>query len=63
MLVDAVVIDIGSVASHGAIVARELGLPAVINTGDGSRRLRDGDVVSVDGTTGTVTVLSTAGSS
>jgi phosphohistidine swiveling domain-containing protein len=61
LLVDAVVIDIGSVASHGAIVARELGLPAVINTGDGSRRLRDGDVVRVDGGNGTVTVVSQAG--
>jgi len=60
MLADAVVIDIGSVGSHGAIIARELGLPAVINTGDGSHRLRDGDRVSVDGAKGTVTVLALA---
>lgn len=58
MLADAVVIDIGSVGSHGAIIARELGLPAVINTGNGSRRLRDGDRVIVDGAQGTVTVVS-----
>ena len=57
MLAAAVVIDIGSVGSHGAIIARELGLPAVINTGDGSGRLRDGDRVLVDGAKGTVTVL------
>lgn len=57
LLADAVVIDIGSVGSHGAIVARELGLPAVLNTIDGSRRLRDGDRVRVDGAAGTVTVL------
>lgn len=57
LLADAVVVDIGSVGSHGAIIARELGLPAVINTGDGSRRLRDGDQVIVDGNSGTVTVV------
>jgi pyruvate, water dikinase len=56
-LAAAVVIDIGGPASHGAVVARELGLPCVIGTGDGSRALQTGDVVRVDGTAGTVTVL------
>ncbi|MBH0121097.1 peptidase [Rhodococcus sp. CX] len=56
-LVDAVVIDIGSTASHGAIVARELGIPCVINTGNGSRVIQDGDRIRVDGTNGTVTIL------
>ncbi|HJQ45384.1 MAG TPA: PEP-utilizing enzyme [Amycolatopsis sp.] len=60
MLAEAVVIDIGSVGSHGAIVARELGLPAVLNTGDGTRRLRTGDRVLVDGAAGTVTVIALA---
>lgn len=60
LLADAVVIDIGSVGSHGAIVARELGLPAVVNTSDGSRRLHDDDRVIVDGAKGTVTVVSVA---
>ena len=57
MLVDAVVIDVGAPGSHGAIIARELGLPSVVNTIDGSRRLRSGDRVAVDGTAGTVTVV------
>lgn len=52
----AVVIDIGGSLSHGAIVARELGIPCVINTVDGSRRLRTGDRVTVDGDMGTVRV-------
>jgi phosphohistidine swiveling domain-containing protein len=52
-----VVIDIGGPVSHGAIVARELGIPCVINTRDGSQRLRTGDMVRIDGTSGTVTVL------
>jgi phosphohistidine swiveling domain-containing protein len=52
----AVVIDIGGSLSHGAIVARELGIPCVINTVDGSRRLRTGDIVTVDGGAGSVKV-------
>lgn len=51
------VIDIGSTASHGAIVARELGIPCVIGTHTGTRDLHDGDHVRVDGNTGTVTLL------
>jgi pyruvate,water dikinase len=49
-----VVIDIGGPMSHGAIVARELGIPCVINTTDGTRRLRTGDHVEIDGTAGSV---------
>jgi phosphohistidine swiveling domain-containing protein len=52
----AVVIDIGGSLSHGAIVARELGIPCVINTVDGSRKLRTGDRVTVDGGAGSVKV-------
>ncbi|GAA5174628.1 hypothetical protein GCM10023321_78870 [Pseudonocardia eucalypti] len=52
-----VVIDIGSASSHGAIVAREMGLPCVINTGRGTAALRTGDLLRVDGTLGEVTVL------
>lgn len=39
----ALVVDIGSVLSHAAVVARELGLPCVVNTRTGTRMLRDGD--------------------
>jgi pyruvate, water dikinase len=53
----AVVIDIGAAVSHGAIVARELGVPCVIGTSSGTRDLRDGDLVRVDGSTGVVEVL------
>ncbi len=56
-LAAAVVIDIGSALSHGAIVARELGIPAVIGTGDGSARIVDGAMVRVDGSAGTVTMI------
>jgi len=43
--------------SHGAIVARELGIPCVINTGDGIRRIPDGARVEVDGDAGTVVLV------
>ncbi len=48
----AVVVDTGGIASHAAIVAREYGIPAVMGTGVGTRVLRDGDVVTVDGDAG-----------
>jgi phosphohistidine swiveling domain-containing protein len=51
------VIDIGSTSSHGAIVAREMGLPCVIGTGTGTSLLRTGDLIRVDGGAGLVTVL------
>jgi pyruvate,water dikinase len=50
----ALVIDIGGAVSHGAIVARELGVPCVIGTRRACGWLRTGDVVRVDGTAGTV---------
>jgi phosphohistidine swiveling domain-containing protein len=52
----AVVADSGSVLAHASIVAREFGVPAVIATGDATRRLRNGQIVVVDGTSGRVTV-------
>jgi pyruvate,water dikinase len=54
------VIDVGSTSSHGAIVAREMGMPCVIGTGNGTGMLRTGDLVQVDGGRGTVTVLEPA---
>ena len=57
-LVGALVTDSGGTLSHPAIIAREYGVPAVVATGDGTSRLRDGQLVTVDGETGTVRVLS-----
>ncbi|XEM95045.1 PEP-utilizing enzyme [Rhodococcus sp. JVH1] len=56
-LAEALVIDIGSQSSHGAVVARELGIPYVIGTDDGTRIIKEGDRIVVDGTTGTVVIL------
>jgi pyruvate,water dikinase len=50
----AVVVDLGGLGSHAAIVAREYGIPAVMGTGSGTRTLVDGQMVVVDGTAGVV---------
>ncbi len=55
--VQAAVSDIGGMMSHAAIVSREYGLPAVVGTGTGTRRIKTGDMVRVDGNTGMVTIL------
>lgn len=56
-LASACVIDVGGAMSHGAIVARELGIPCVINTRVGTTALRSGDRIRVDGGAGTVEIL------
>jgi phosphohistidine swiveling domain-containing protein len=53
----AVVTDIGGSLSHAAIVARELGIPAVVGCGDATIRLHTGDRVRVDGGRGRVEIL------
>ncbi|MDD5468013.1 MAG: PEP/pyruvate-binding domain-containing protein [Anaerolineales bacterium] len=52
----AVVTDIGGPLSHGSIVAREYGIPAVMGTGVATRRIRPGQPVTVDGSAGLVTL-------
>jgi phosphohistidine swiveling domain-containing protein len=51
----AVVVDTGGEMSHAAVVAREFGIPCVVNTVTGSSALRTGHVLEVDGATGRVT--------
>jgi phosphohistidine swiveling domain-containing protein len=52
----AVVIDMGSAMSHGAIIARELGIPCVTGTKTGTAQINTGDVLDVNATSGTVTI-------
>ncbi|MGD2205672.1 MAG: PEP/pyruvate-binding domain-containing protein [Anaerolineae bacterium] len=52
----AVVTDIGGPLSHGSIVAREYGIPAVLGTGVATQRIRSGQTVTVDGSAGTVSL-------
>jgi pyruvate,water dikinase len=54
MTAGALVMEMGGVISHGAVVAREYGIPAVVGVPDATTRLRTGETVTVDGSAGTV---------
>jgi pyruvate,water dikinase len=56
----ALVVDIGGALSHAAVVARELGVPCVVGTRNGTDAIRTGDLVRVDGQTGIVAILKRA---
>jgi pyruvate,water dikinase len=54
------IVEVGGMLSHGSIIAREYGLPAVSNITDARKRLKSGDRVLLDGTTGVVQILEPA---
>jgi phosphohistidine swiveling domain-containing protein len=54
------VTDIGGALAHGSIVAREYGIPAVMGTGVATQRIKNGQVIRVDGNNGTVTLVDEA---
>jgi pyruvate,water dikinase len=56
-MASAIVTDVGGPLSHGSIVAREYGIPAVLGTGVATRRIQDGQTITVDGSAGTVTLI------
>ncbi|KUI29227.1 NAD-dependent epimerase/dehydratase family protein [Mycobacterium sp. GA-2829] len=53
----AIVTNVGGPMSHAAIVAREFGIPAVVNTATATQRLTNGQLVEVDGTAGAVRII------
>ena len=53
----AIVMDEGGVISHGSIVAREYGIPAVVNVGSATRIIKTGQTIQVDGDRGVVRIL------
>jgi pyruvate,water dikinase len=55
-MASAVVTDIGGPLSHGSIVAREYGIPAVMGTGVATKRIRNGQMITVDGGSGVVII-------
>lgn len=57
----AIVVDMGGMLSHGSIIAREYGVPGVVNVGNGTSIIATGDLVEVDGSAGVVRVLQRAG--
>ena len=55
-VIGGLVLEVGGQLSHGAIVAREYGLPAVLNVPDATRRIEDGQTITVDGSAGRVSI-------
>jgi pyruvate,water dikinase len=53
----AIVMDEGGVISHGSIIAREYGIPAVVNVGGATRIIKTGQTIQVDGNRGVVRIL------
>ncbi len=53
----AVVMDLGGILSHGAIIAREYGIPAVANVGHASKIIQTGQTIEVDGDKGLVRIV------
>lgn len=56
-LIAGLITDLGSSVSHGAVIAREYGLPCVVNTRQGTRFFKTGDRALLDGDSGKVTLL------
>jgi len=59
LVASALVVDVGGLLSHGSIVAREYGIPGVLNVLCATKRIRTGQLLTVDGTRGTVRIHST----
>lgn len=53
----AIVVDMGGLLSHGSIVAREYGIPSVVNVGPATKIIKTGQTIEVDGDRGMVRVL------
>ncbi len=56
-LVKGLIMESGGPISHGAIVAREFGLPGIAGVTDAVTRLKNGDVITMDGTTGQIEII------
>lgn len=54
--------EMGGVMAHGAIVAREYGIPAVVGVSGATGQIETGDSLTVDGATGVITLLPETGS-
>ena len=55
-IVNGLVTEIGSALSHGAVVAREYNLPAIVNVKGATKVLKNGDHITMDATKGTIVI-------
>ena len=53
----AVVVNVGALMSHAVIVSRELGIPCAVSVTNATRRIPDGALIEVDGSTGSVRII------
>lgn len=49
--------EVGGMMTHGSVVAREYGIPAVVGVHQATERLQDGQLIRLNGTTGGITIL------
>jgi pyruvate,water dikinase len=56
-MISGLVTDLGSAVSHGAVIAREYGLPCVVNSRVGTRVIKSGDRIRLDGDNGVVEII------
>ena len=56
-MADAIIIERGSILSHSAVVARELGITLVVGVRGLTQKVQDGDTVKVDGKNGTIEII------
>jgi pyruvate,water dikinase len=54
----ALVTEVGGLMTHGSVVAREYGIPAVVGVYDATKKIKDGQMIRVDGNQGFVEILS-----
>ncbi|MDN4592822.1 phosphoenolpyruvate synthase [Polycladomyces subterraneus] len=54
----ALVTEVGGLMTHGSVVAREYGIPAVVGVDDATKKIKDGQMIRVDGNQGFVEILS-----
>lgn len=57
LLASALVMEVGGLMTHGAVVAREYGIPAIVGVHQATTRLKTGMLISVDGSSGIITIL------
>ncbi len=55
-ILSGIVTEYGGILCHAAIVSREYGIPAIVSCHDAMKKIKDGDTITIDGSTGTVTV-------
>ena len=53
----AIIMEVGGILSHAAIISREFGIPAILNVTDVTKILKKGDHIEVDGSSGAISIL------